>query len=132
MTDMRVIPNALYYDRLDRARARGRRQAVAWLALSLLLLGLMGLGIGTVAQGGTDPYSAAGGRVQPKTVPAQNVFKQALWRFTGHYTPHLMQNCMGAKCAVFTRDGGTVATFAKIHGIWRLRTIIVPDFSTLP
>lgn len=124
-TIMRAMTNEVYYDRLGRAQARGRRQVIGWLAFGIVVCAMLAGGLGTVASRG----DAGGGRVQPQTVPARAVFKQVLWRKMGHYTPGLMQNCMGSKCAVFTRDLGTSATFVRVGGAWHLRTLLVPAYT---
>lgn len=125
--DMRVMTEEQYRSRIDRQMRRGRRQALRWAVIATVIVGLMGLGLGTVAARSAEPPVAGGGRVQPKTVPARALFRSEIRRMTGHATPGLFENCMGSTCAVFTRGLGTEATFRRIAGVWRLRTIIVPD-----
>lgn len=126
---MRVMRDVVYDERMRYHWRRGRRQAVWMVLVAVALVGGLSLGIGVVAsRGAQTPIRAAGGHT-PRTAAAWPAFKQAIERETGHRVHvALWMNCQPTRCLVFSLPGRAyVASFEKIVGVWRLRTLTVPD-----
>lgn len=108
-------------------RAKRLRRSLGWLVFGVVVLVLV---VGGIALAASRPVPAGGGRTMPASVPASPAFLRIVAAKVGHLPKvALLQNCMGSKCVVYSRDRGTVVTLVKRGGVWRVTTMIGGDGS---
>lgn len=129
----RMVTEDVYAERRALYRAQGRRQMIAVLMLSLLVLALVGLGLGVVASQGAQVPIAGGGRVTTGSHPASKLMQRVFDANIGHHVRGLIQNCRGNICAVYTVGKSSYeGKIVKLpDGSYRVAIVLIPDSQVL-